>query len=297
MYFDLGEYMDLKRLETFALLAKYGSLPRTAAQLKLSSAAVSIRLKKLEKEIGVRLFDRYPNKLVLTDRGKVFSDELKQVFVNLNHAVLAASEAVEDSTRCSISLANDISKFFLPEIGKLIKRKLDLRITLLLCSSAKTLSLVQSKEVDFGIGRFSHTPATLNRTKLFDDSISLIFPAHSASRWRHRVRLPEIATQRLCLLTRNAATRKLIDAAFLSKNIVPDHVIEVSTCQAAMEFVRLGVGIGLIHSFCASAVRDKELGYVDLRRFFGRTEISLIYNSRMHLTPTHVELIRALTHK
>ena len=65
-----------------------------------------------------------------------------------------------------------------------------------------------------------------------------------------------------------ASTRKLIDATFLSQNITLGDIIEVSSCQAAMEFVRLGLGIGLVHRSCANAAKDKALGHADLKEIF-----------------------------
>jgi DNA-binding transcriptional LysR family regulator len=55
-----------------------------------------------------------------------------------------------------------------------------------------------------------------------------------------------LATYRLFLLTRNSATRKLIDASFMRKGIGVDDVIEVSNCEAGIEFVRLGLGMAWV---------------------------------------------------
>jgi DNA-binding transcriptional LysR family regulator len=141
---------------------------------------------------------------------------------------------------------------------------------MLLRSSPETLSLVQSGEIDFGVGRFPNIPPTMHKIKLFNDTISLIFPSKKPPSWINRIRLQELANHRLCIRTRGASTRQLIDATLLRKNITLDDIIEVSTCQAAMEFVRLGLGIGLVHRSCADAAKDKTLGYADLSRFFGR---------------------------
>ena len=114
--------MDFKRLQAFHSVCKYGSLPRTALHLKLTAAAVSIQLKKLEQEVGVKLFDRYPNKLVLTAKGRLFADEVKQVFVTLDRAMASVSQPSRDyPLKVSLSLANDGSRFFIPRIGSLIQ--------------------------------------------------------------------------------------------------------------------------------------------------------------------------------
>jgi len=288
--------MDFRRLQAFYSICKYGSLARTAAHLKLTPAAVSIRLKKLEREIPVKLFDRYRNKLVLTPKGLAFANEVKQIFLTLDRAMGSISQESGDCPiQISLSVANDASRLFIPRIGSLIQNNPDLRITVLLRSSSETLSLVQSGEIDFGIGRYRKVSAGIQKAKLFDDRILLIFPLKNPPPWKHRVRLQDLTKRRLFLLTRTSTTRKLIDASLISRNINLDDIIEVSTCQAGIEFVRLGLGIGLFHKICVSAAKEKDLGLIDMSNFFGRTEVSLIYRSRMHLAPTHHQVMAALS--
>jgi LysR family transcriptional activator of nhaA len=59
--------MNLDRLKAFCLVAQNGGLLRAAQKLKLSPATVSLRLKHLEADVGVQLFERRPNKLLLTE--------------------------------------------------------------------------------------------------------------------------------------------------------------------------------------------------------------------------------------
>ena len=44
----------------------------------------------------------------------------------------------------------------------------------------------------------------------------------------------------------------------MRKGIGVDDVIEVSNCEAGIEFVRLGLGI--VHKICVSGTQDKGLG-------------------------------------
>jgi LysR family nitrogen assimilation transcriptional regulator len=288
--------MDLKRLRAFHSICEYGSIQRAARQLKLTSAAVSIQLKKLEREVGAALFDHHPNKLVLTTKGCIFAGEVKSIFAIFDRAIATLSQGSDDyAMKLSLSLANDASRFFIPRIGSLIQNKPDLRINILLRSSSETLSLVQSGEIHFGIGRYQKVPAGIQKVALFEDRILLIFLSKNPPRWVRRIRLEALATCRLFLLTRNSATRKLIDASFMRKGIGVDNVIEVSTCQASIEFVRLGLGIGLVHKICVSGTEDKDIGVMDMSKFFGRAEVSLIYRSQMHLTPVHRRVIAALS--
>ncbi len=288
--------MDFKRLRAFHSVCESGSIQRSARQLKLTSAAVSIQLKKLERELGTALFDHHPNKLVLTTKGRIFAGDVKNIFSTFDRAIATLSQGSDDyPMKISLSLANDAARFFIPRIGSLMQNKPDLKINIHLRSSSETLSLVQSGEIHFGIGRYQKLPAGIQKVALFKDRILLIYSLNNPPRWLGRGRLEALATCRLILLTRNSATRKLIDASFMRKGIGVDDVIEVSNCEAGIEFVRLGLGMGLVHKICVSGTQDKGLGVVDMSRFFGRAEVSLIYRSQMHLAPVHQRVILALS--
>lgn len=62
--------MELYQLRTFAAVAEAGHLTRAAERLHISQPAVSAQVKALEDELGVALFDRTPNGMILTTPGK-----------------------------------------------------------------------------------------------------------------------------------------------------------------------------------------------------------------------------------
>ncbi len=60
--------MDLDHLRAFFFVAQGGGLLYASKRLNLTPAGVSLRLKALETDMGVKLFDHRPNKLLLTER-------------------------------------------------------------------------------------------------------------------------------------------------------------------------------------------------------------------------------------
>lgn len=63
--------MELNQLLQFKTIAECGSLTQAARQLYISQPTLSSMLKKLESELGVRLFDRAKNKIMLNEAGKL----------------------------------------------------------------------------------------------------------------------------------------------------------------------------------------------------------------------------------
>jgi LysR family glycine cleavage system transcriptional activator len=75
-------------LLSFESAARHGSFTRAASELNLSQGAVSRQVCQLEERLGVRLFERIRQKVVLTDIGRIYMREIAQIL-----------SALGDSTR------------------------------------------------------------------------------------------------------------------------------------------------------------------------------------------------------
>lgn len=61
--------MDIRNIEYFLHLAKYEHVSATADLLHISQPSLSKHITSLEREIGVKLFDRIGNRIVLNKTG------------------------------------------------------------------------------------------------------------------------------------------------------------------------------------------------------------------------------------
>ena len=61
--------MELRQLKNFYTVAKAGNLTQAAIELNISQPALSISIKKLEEELGIKLFRRNTYKITLSDEG------------------------------------------------------------------------------------------------------------------------------------------------------------------------------------------------------------------------------------
>jgi DNA-binding transcriptional LysR family regulator len=66
-------------LEELVTFQKLGTLQKTAAQLAITQPTVTRGMQKLEEELGVKLFDRQPNRIQLTAAGELAAKEAAAV--------------------------------------------------------------------------------------------------------------------------------------------------------------------------------------------------------------------------
>lgn len=73
----------LNRLRAFEAAARLGSFAAAAIELNVTPAAVSQKVRLLEDGLGLRLFNRHPNGLELTDQGRAFQPGLQDAFESI----------------------------------------------------------------------------------------------------------------------------------------------------------------------------------------------------------------------
>ena len=69
----MGAVMNIQHLRYFLTIVRCGTLSGAARELHVAQPALSATLAKIEDEIGVKLFDRVRGRLILNEKGKIFS--------------------------------------------------------------------------------------------------------------------------------------------------------------------------------------------------------------------------------
>ena len=71
--------MTIFQMECFVAVAENLSFARAAEQLHVTQPAVTQQIHALEKELNVRLLNRSTRSVKLTEEGKIFLQDAKQV--------------------------------------------------------------------------------------------------------------------------------------------------------------------------------------------------------------------------
>jgi DNA-binding transcriptional LysR family regulator len=84
--------MELYQLKTFVAIAQEKSLTRAAERVFTSPPAVSAQIKALEDELGVKLFERTPRGMTLTEAGTRLLDEAERTLASAGRIRSAAAQ-------------------------------------------------------------------------------------------------------------------------------------------------------------------------------------------------------------
>lgn len=107
--------LNLNALRVFAMAARHGSFQRAAEVLNISHGAVSQRIKQLELDLGVVLFDRKPRGVSLTRKGQRYCASVEEALAILTKAT---ADLERSNSRITLHLGSSfISKWLMPKMA------------------------------------------------------------------------------------------------------------------------------------------------------------------------------------
>jgi hypothetical protein len=146
--------MELRQLRYFVTLAEELHFGRAAAREHIVQSALSQRLQRLERELGVTLMDRTTHHVRLTAAGAVFLIDARQILAHVERAAVAAQRAAR--SRPSLRVGSSMPATTMWLILHDVQTKYDLEITRSGQCAEQFQRLVDGRLV--GIGQASLAP-------------------------------------------------------------------------------------------------------------------------------------------
>lgn len=94
--------MEMLQLRYFLESAKNESFSKTAEKYMVPLTSVSIAIKRLEEELGAKLFDRSSNRVFLNEKGKQFYHSVSSMFSELDSGIALLSAEQSDERKIKI---------------------------------------------------------------------------------------------------------------------------------------------------------------------------------------------------
>lgn len=122
-------FPSLTSIRAFEAAARLGSFARAAEELDTTAASVSYHVRQLEKQVGVPLFIRHPNQVMLTESGEIVAREAMNAFAALRASFIRAVDA--DESRLSLTTLPTLGTSWLtPKLGRFRARHPDILLGL-----------------------------------------------------------------------------------------------------------------------------------------------------------------------
>src|SRR5258705_12686520 len=194
--------IKLKDLRYLVALADARHFGRAAAKCFVSQPTLSAQLKKLENHLGARLIERQPKNLTLTEMGERVVERARRMLGD-SDAIFELAKGSRDPLAGDLRLAliPTIGPYLLPLVAAELRKRLPrLKLLLYEYQTERVLERLKSGDIDAGILALPVDVDGLTTRTLYPELFTVALPANHPLADRARVKLQELAGEKLLLL-------------------------------------------------------------------------------------------------
>jgi DNA-binding transcriptional LysR family regulator len=248
-------HLTLKQLETVHAVAKAGTIVQASEKLNVTPAALTSRIKLLEEDAGVALFDRCGGRLRLTAAGEEVVNAARRIDVVLNELdnTLAAIRGSR-AGRISVGVVST-AKYFAPRlIAAFARENPGIEVTISVGNRAEMVDQLRDFSIDVALmGRppmdFPIESAAFGP----HPQVVIAAPDHPLAQ-RRSIDKAELTNENFIVREEGSGTRSVFEYFF--SNVVvrqPKISIEIGSNETIKQAVIAGLGIALISAHTIEA--------------------------------------------
>ena len=242
--------MENFRLKVFRTVAEKHSFRHAAEALYLTQPAVTLQVKALEDEVGLKLFDRSGKSIALTEAGS----RLLRYAEEISAMVQAAREALTqlkgpNHGELKVGASTTIAQYVLPKIlGEFVSQQAAIHISIISGNNDKIVHDALEGEIALGLIEGPARQPLLKTEFFLADEIAVIVPTNHS--WADRViTLEELASAPLIVREDGSGTRRVVentlrDAGIHIKDL--NFVMQLDSTEAIKASVEAGLGVGFV---------------------------------------------------
>jgi LysR family hca operon transcriptional activator len=242
--------VELRHLRYFVAVAEELSFTRAAARLRTAQPSLSQQIRQLEKSVGVKLLDRSRHHVILTDAGRIFLQQSKDVLARLEHARRLAKQAADGHAgELSVGTFPSADVSILPGLRPLVAERLpELRLILHSKYAIESIAGLQTGVLDVAFVRGPLDVEDLESVELLREPLVIVLPSHHPLARRKRIPVQSL-DDLPCITMQRSLAPALHDAAahlYREAKIRMHAVSSADNVLGHLQLVKEGLGFGLL---------------------------------------------------
>lgn len=244
--------MQLQDLHVFATVAAERSFSVAARRLHRTQPAVSQAVKRLEEEVGDRLFDRSSRQGALTEAGVLLLDHAQRILRMADEAQAAVRELHEVRRGRIVLGANEAAvHMLLPFLREFTAEHPHVSVDVRRVRSRNMASELLDRSIDFGVMTFLPREAGLQSIALgADELVLLTHPEHPLAR-RKRISIEEIGREVVIAHNDPSPARERVLRLYERRHALLNIQISLPSLDGIKRAVELGAGVAVLPRRCA----------------------------------------------
>lgn len=291
--------MELRQLTCFLTAAQTQNFRKAAELCLIAQPALSRQIAALEDELGVELFARVKQRVILTDAGREFARYARNALDVLQQGQQEMSKfQVGQSGTVLLGSNQSLATAFLPSIFTAYHQRYpQILVRVRGANSSEVIALVERGEVDLGFVFDPRERSEMVTIKeLFRQPLNLLVAAHHplARESAQALTLARIIREPLFLLGESLRLRQVLERIFIQRGLMVHPVVEIDSIDGLKELVRQGHGVTItlpaLHQSADSQLVLRPIA--DLAETF---IFALVYRRLGALTPSARKFIAVVT--
>ena len=265
--------MENFRLKVFRSVAKNLSFTKASSELFITQPAITKHIQALEKQYGVRLFNRKSNRINLTPAGKVLYDYTKQ----LNHLERKLEEEMSrfketETGTLRLGASTTIAQYVIPPILSEFRKKYpDVKLSLLNGNSEQIALALRNNEIDVGIVEGKVKSKEIRYEFFMKDELVAVTGPSNTIAGRNEIPFKNFLSLPLVLRERGSGTLEVLEYAFKVKKIRLSDlnvVMYLGSTEAIKRYLKSDDSIGMLSiRSIENEVKDGSLRVVHVKNF------------------------------
>jgi DNA-binding transcriptional LysR family regulator len=291
--------MTFRQLETFLAVARAKNFTRAGEALHVSQSTLSQHVLELERELGVRLFDRLGRAVTLTEAGRLLEEQATRIAA----AVAGARRTIDELKgleRGSLVIGASTTPgiYVLPSvIGTFRRRYPGIDVSLRIGNSRVIEERIRADEADLGVvgGHILGAKEQCLAAGLLDELLLIVPPRHPWTK-RREVTPRELADVPVLMREQGSATRLVTERALRQAGVRVTIAMELDHIEAIKQAVIAGLGVAFVSTYAVQGeIATRRLYGVRLKGLRVRRHFHVIHNEARSLTASARAFIALLS--
>lgn len=257
------------RLKVFRAVAEHLNFHKAAEHLFLTQPAVTLQVKALEEDLGVRLFDRTGGRISLTAQGSILLSYARKIAALATEAeqTLGGRDG-KASGHLSLGVSTTIAQYVLPRLlGAFLAEYPAIQFSLKSGNTSEIVQLLIDGKVAIALIEGPARDRGIRSEPFMEDELLLITPRQFEV---DRLTGSQFVASSLLLREQGSGSRRVVEstlekAGFKLKSF--KKIIDLDSTEAIKSAVEAGFGIGFVSRWAIS--KELELGTLKVAQVMG----------------------------
>ena len=288
--------MDLQRLKYFVEVARQKHFSRAAEVCRVSQPSLSQQIKKLETEVGGRLFQRSRGKITLTRLGQDFIKHAQAILADVDSAEEFINRLQEENLNTlRFGAIPTIAPYLLPDLLEAISiTNPAARLEVVENTTSHLEEALLTGKIDFALWSPPTTiDAECDSVSIANDPLLLTLPPNHPLADSDQIDVNMILEERIILLENSHCLANqagaFCDEFGLHKNIK----IQSSQIETLLGLVEKGFGLTFTPAIAANAHRNSKVVFRSMEAHSCSREVHLVWLKRQYLTRSQQAVVDA----